>query len=624
MLDILTQQVASPVQFIKGLHTLYAAGARLFVEVGPKKALQGFAEDVLGGRSDVVSLFTNHPKVGDIVAFNQALCGLYAAGLGRGTAEGLREPSVTTLPVVSSAAENSNAIPVVESATSASSAPATPSNGNCYVELGRLFADVLDRGYEIYHGQKGISNGAPVVITGAALGLPGTERIFDDGNIARILRGDQFIDSIPTRFRSAMLDKHITRLVKSENGEARFETISDVADVIKLAGRGGAFNLEHEFGVSSERVGALDRVTQLAIAAGIDALRDAGVPLVMRYKTTTKGTQLPERWGLPDVLRDDTGVIFASAFPGYDSFADEMARYYTDHEHREQLAMLESLPALAVEANGHSILLQEINRHINELRAAIKNEPYVFNRRFLLRVLSMGHSQFAEFIGARGPNTQINAACASTTQALALAEDWIHAGRCSRVIVISADDVTSDRLIDWMGAGFLASGAAATDDLVADAAIPFDRRRHGMIIGMGAAALVVESAAAARERGIQPICEVLSSTTNNSAFHGTRLDVQHIGQVMETLVAKAEAGSGISRHQIAPQTVFVSHETYTPARGGSASAEIHALRHVFGDVADRIVIANTKGLTGHAMGTGIEDVVAVKSLETGCVPPVDR
>src|ERR1035441_5869690 len=126
----------------------------------------------------------------------------------------------------------------------------------------------------------------------------------------------------------------------------------------------------------------------------------------------------------------------------------------------------------------------------------------------------------------------------------------------------------------------------------------------------------------ARERGIQPICEVLSTVTNNSAFHGTRLDVQHIGQVMETLVARAEAQSGISRREIAPQTVFVSHETYTPARGGSASAEIHALRRVFGDVADSIVIANTKGFTGHAMATGIEDVVAVKALETGCVPPV--
>ncbi|MGB8011605.1 MAG: SDR family NAD(P)-dependent oxidoreductase [Terriglobales bacterium] len=603
MLDILTQQVASPVQFVKGLRTLYDAGARVFIEVGPKKALHGFAEDVLGSRGDVVALFTNHPKLGDIVAFNQALCGLYAAGLGRGIAEAVHEPAVTSTAVVP---------------------PNVNPNGDRYNELGRLFADVLERGYEIYHGKNGRipTSNDPVVVTGAALGLPGTERIFDDGNIARILRGDQFIASIPERFRRAMLDKHITRLVKSENGEARFETLGDVAEVIKLAGRGGAFDLENEYGISAERVGALDRVTQLAMAAGIDALRDAGIPLILRFKTTTKGTQLPDHWGLPDCLRDSTGVIFASAFPGYDSFADEMSRYYADHERREQLALLDELLARAAEGNGHSILVQELNRRIAELRAAIDKQPYVFNRRFLLRVLSMGHSQFAEFIGARGPNTQINAACASTAQAVALAQDWIHAGRCSRVVVISADDVTSDHLIGWMGAGFLASGAAATDETVADAAIPFDRRRHGMIIGMGAAALVVESADAARERGIQPICEVLATMTNNSAFHGTRLDVQHIGQVMEAMVAKAEAQSGISRQQIAPQTVFVSHETYTPARGGSASAEIHALRQVFGGDADRIVIANTKGLTGHAMGTGIEDVVAVKALETGVVPPV--
>ena len=82
MLDILAKQVASPVQFVKGLHTLYEAGARVFVEVGPKKALQGFVDDVLAGEEGVVSLFTNHPKVGDVASFNQALCGLYAAGLG--------------------------------------------------------------------------------------------------------------------------------------------------------------------------------------------------------------------------------------------------------------------------------------------------------------------------------------------------------------------------------------------------------------------------------------------------------------------------------------------------------------------------------------------------------------
>ena len=601
MLDILGRQIASPVQFVKGLHRLYDAGARVFVEVGPKKALQGFVDDVLGGCEDVVSLFTNHPKVGDIAAFNQALCGLYAAGLGEGQA-------------------SARPVEARDAATIGRPASAQLDNDR-YIALGHLLADVLERGWPIYHGQNGVSTQLPVTITGAALGLPGTEHIFDDANVGRILRGEQFIDVIPTRFRRAMLDKHITRLVKSDNGGPIFETIDGVADVLKLAGRGGAFDLEKEFGVSADRLPALDRVTQLAMGAGLDALRDAGIPLVMRYKTTSKGTQLPDRWGLPDSLRDDTGVIFASAFPGCDSFAQEASRYYQDRARRDQLAMLENLRARVAETNGHSNLVKEIDLRIDELHTT-DQAPYVLDRRFLFRILPMGHSQFAEFIGARGPNTQINAACASTTQAVSIAEDWIRAGRCRRVIVIAADDITSDHLIEWMGAGFLASGAAATDEVIEEAALPFDRRRHGMIIGMGAAALVVESADAAHERGIRPICEVLSAVTANSAFHGTRLDVQHICEVMERLVAEAETRSGIPRQQLARKMAFVSHETYTPARGGSAAAEIHALRQVFGDEADRIVIANTKGFTGHAMGAGIEDVVAVKALETGCVPPV--
>src|SRR5579871_4164926 len=592
MRDILARQIASPVQFVKGLQTLYDAGARVFVEVGPKKALFGFAEEVLGGRGDVLPLFTNHPKLGDATAFNQALCGLYAAGLGL-------QPSRDRQGAV---------------------APPVPVDR--YAALGRLFSQVLDRGWELYHGGNGIPVREPVTITGAALGLPGTAKIFDDSNLARILRGEQFIDVVPARFRRSMLDKHITRLVKSETGEATFETIGDMAEVIKLAGRGNAFDLETEFGVSAERLAALDRVTSLAIAVGLDALRDAGIPLVMRYKSTSKGGTLPDRWGLPDALRDDTGVIFASAFPGYDSFADEMARYYGDRSRREQLRAFEELRVRAIEQNGNSALLQEIERRVTELRAAIDRDGYLFDRRFLFRILSMGHSQFAEFIGARGPNTQVNAACASTTQAVTLAEDWIRAGRCRRVVVISADDVTSDHLLEWMGAGFLATGAAATDEAVEQAALPFDRRRHGLIVGMGAAALVVESADAAKERGIQPICEVISTVTKNSAFHGTRLDVAHIGQVMEILIAQAEARTGAARDEIATKTVFVSHETYTPARGGSASAEIFALRQVVGSAADQIVIANTKGFTGHAMGAGVEDVVAVKALETAWVPPV--
>ena len=356
-----------------------------------------------------------------------------------------------------------------------------------------------------------------------------------------------------------MVDLHITRLVKRESGDPTFETIDDEAEVVKLAGTARAARRRR--GVRRRR--RPRRGARLRHAAGdrrgFDAMRDAGIPLVMRYKTTTLGSSLPERWGLPDGLRDDTGVIFASAFPGYDSFAEDLTRYYTDRGRREQLLALEASGRM----RGDEPAVAEVDRRITELRHLLEVEPFTFDRRFLFRCLSMGHSQFAEIIGARGPNTQINAACASTTQALSLAEDWIRAGRCRRVVVVSADDVTTDTLLPWVASG-LPRVRCSRD------------RRHGGGRGHpvrpaparhdrrdGRGGFVVESAEAARERGLQPICEVLGAVTANSAFHGTRLDVEHIAQVMETVVAQAES-RGVDRHEIADSTVFVSHETYTP------------------------------------------------------------
>ncbi len=624
ILDVLSKQVASPVQFVKGLKTLYDVGVRLFVELGPKKALQGFVDDMFGNQADVFSLFTNHPKLGDVVSFNQALCGLYAAGFGNSLAEEVQIP--VTVSKKETTEQPIRASQNTAQTTTSANLPTIMNNttskldNKSYLELGQLFAEFLEKGMKIYKPEGTTIENNSIVISGAGLGLPGTEYVFDNFSLGRILRGEQFIDVIPGKFRRLILDKHITRLVKSEAG-ARFEAIDSVADVIKLAARAGKLDLEHQFGVPADRIPALDKYTQLAIAVGLEALRDAGIPLVLHYKTTTKGTYLPDRWGLPDELRDDTGIIFASAFPGLDSFAENLENYYEDHARHELLTKLEHLRS-KVSENGNELVVREIDQQISEVKTAIENHVYTFDRRFIFRILSMGHSQFAELIGARGPNTHINSACASTTQAVALAEDWIKTGRCRRVIVVSADDVTSDNLLEWIGSGFLASGAAATDEDVATAALPFDRRRHGMILGMGAAGIVVESLDSAQERGLMPICQVLSTVTANSAFHGTRLDIKHICQVMEKLVSKAEKSFGISRSEIASQTVFVSHETYTPARGGSASAEINALRTVFGADADKIVIANTKGFTGHAMGAGVEDVVAIKALETGIVPPI--
>jgi acyl transferase domain-containing protein len=80
--ELLQQQVAAPVQWVKGLETLYAHDVRTFLEVGPKRALRSFANNVFADKDDVLALITNHPKTGELPTFNQALCGLYAAGYG--------------------------------------------------------------------------------------------------------------------------------------------------------------------------------------------------------------------------------------------------------------------------------------------------------------------------------------------------------------------------------------------------------------------------------------------------------------------------------------------------------------------------------------------------------------
>ena len=224
MVELLARQVASPVQFVKGLKTLYHAGARVLVEVGPKKALQGFAEDVLSEYGDAVSIFTNHPKVGDIVAFNQALCSLYAAGLGSGVTEAGRDAMTRMVAPASGRA------PSVPGATMPITAPAAQDSSasidSTYRRSRGGTGTLVRRGsrprLEDLPCRERLRTHWPVTITGAALGLPGTERIFDDSNVSRILRGEQFIDVIPMRFRRDILDKHITRLSKNGGRPTHF------------------------------------------------------------------------------------------------------------------------------------------------------------------------------------------------------------------------------------------------------------------------------------------------------------------------------------------------------------------------------------------------------------------
>ncbi|MCA1819106.1 MAG: hypothetical protein LC620_03495, partial [Halobacteriales archaeon] len=660
ILDNLAAQVASPVEWIGIVERMYGEGVRTFIEVGPKLALTNFVRDILGnaGRAggpaaDAVAIGSNHPKKGGVTHANELFAFLGAWGFQprlpalddtavytkefRDPAASFRSAPVSaSTPAASGSLEErvdtvARLVEELKAQVAASrnqppvtsSPPAQPVSAVSAVSADEIEAEVRKR-----LAAWGFSTD-DIGVSGIAVGLPGRGHpLFDDENWDRVLRGENLIDAVSEDERRRMVDKNIVRLAKTRDGSAQFQVVSDIAQVIQLAGQRGGFDVK-DYGVDADLEEALDRTFQYAIAAGIEALRNAGIPLLRTYLQTSQGGYLPKEWKLPEGLRDETGVIFASAFPGYDNLVRDVSRYLADKyagRTRDELqALYNDLIGSVVDPEVRGRLQDTFDREFERLEEELPQSGtarYEFNRKFLFRVLSMGHSQLAQFIGARGPNTQVNAACASTTQAVAIAEDWIRTGRARRVVVVGADDITNDNLFEWFGAGFLAAGAATTKANVEEAALPFDRRRHGMIVGMGAVGMVVEAVPETEKRGMKPIARILATRVANSAYHGSRLDVDHVAAEMVAMMEVAERRYGVRAAEIAPRTLFMSHETYTPARGGSAAAEIHALRAAFGAHANQVVVANTKGFTGHPQGASIEDAIALKCLQRGIVPPI--
>ena len=442
----------------------------------------------------------------------------------------------------------------------------------------------------------------PICVTGISLGLPNAlypdRSVFSADNFAAIFRGDNFISALSTSDKQRILAQNVCQVYKKNGQRIKYRLQHD-KEVIQVAAMLRPFDLQKEYPyIPSHVAEVLDSTYALAIAAGLEALKDAGLNVVS--ERSVNGEVVSVVSGLPEHMQDETGVIFASSFPALDSMTSEVTKSAAA---KARKALKESHAELGVDVSG------------------VADDEYEYDRKLLFKLLVMANSQLAELIKARGPNTHINNACSGTTQAIAVAEDWIKVGRCKRVIVISADHATSDQLFPYLATGFLALGAATTLGTVQEAAAPFDVRRRGMILGAGAIGMVVEQASGCAGRAA-PKVEVLGTCISNSAFHASLMDAKTTSTQLNKFITAMEEQHHIDRHAIASDLIYFSHETCTHSNGGCAKVEMDAVTATFAASKQHILLANTKGFTGHPMGVGMEDVIAVQSLHMGLVPPI--
>ena len=175
--------------------------------------------------------------------------------------------------------------------------------------------DTADSQVKSQMSSSSLSRSQPSTISGLAVLMPKQDTVepVDGDWFETIRRGQNFIQSVPQDRLENVVDKKIERLEKSSG---RFSAINTLDDVFKLAGQTGDFNIEETYGVHEAMAGVLDCTSQLAIAAGIDAIRDAGLSLVQRFRETKSGRKLANGWALPESVGRDTGVIFRECISG--------------------------------------------------------------------------------------------------------------------------------------------------------------------------------------------------------------------------------------------------------------------------------------------------------------------
>jgi len=224
----------------------------------------------------------------------------------------------------------------------------------------------------------------------------------------------------------------------------------------------------------------------------------------------------------------------------------------------------------------------------------------------------MAAARVGRVLGVRGPNTTINSACASGTDALGHAFNLIRTGS-AEVLLAGA----SEAIVTPVGVAAMAILGALTRDWNDDplhASRPFDAKRSGFVLGEGAGMLVLETEAHAQARGAEVLCELAGAGWSFDATDDTAPDAE--GQSLAMQRALACAG-------LRPEDVSYinAHGTSTPLND---KAETAAIKRALGeDVARRVPISSIKSMTGHsgAGAGGVEAVASALTIRDNILPP---
>lgn len=204
-----------------------------------------------------------------------------------------------------------------------------------------------------------------------------------------------------------------------------------------------------------------------------------------------------------------------------------------------------------------------------------------------------------------GPRFSIATACSSSGTGLGLGADCIRDGLARAVLVVGSESLSRVTF----------GGFSSLRAMAPDRCRPFDANRKGIILGEGAAAVILEDADAARNRGAAVLGQILGWGNASDAHHMTAPlpDGSGLARAMRQAIA---------RSGIAPEAIGYAnmHGTGTVAND---TAETAAVKAVLGDHAYRLALSSTKSMTGHCLGAAgiIESVFTLLALRDATAPP---